>query len=439
VNASANAGQRPTRARYVVVALTLALVAVAYLDRVCISTAAPVMSAELGLTKSQLSVVFGAFTITYGLFEMPSGWFADRFGARKALMRIVIFWSAMTAVTGLATGFISLVAIRLLFGAGEAGAFPATARAYARWLPEEARGIAFGAAIMTGAFTGAITQPVAVWLLPTIGWRSTFVVFGAVGLIWALAWWIYFRDDPRAHPGVNRSELDCIGATREAPAHGAVPFGRLLHNRTVLALCVMYAGTIYGWYFYLTWLPTYLLEARHFNMKAMGWFSAAPLLGIGIGVFGGGVLADWLPGRLGKSLGKRLQGLIGLPFAAVAIAAAVLVSDPIASALLLAVAAMFAALGVAPAWTVCVDIGGAHAGIVSGAMNMFGNLGGALSSFMVGFAVDRFHSYDAPLYSIAALYMVAAVAWLLVDPDQAIVIIDAPRSAALAAPHAPIR
>jgi MFS family permease len=418
VSAGANAGEEPTRAHYIVIALTLALVAVAYLDRVCISTAAPVMSAELGLSKSQMGVVFFAFTLAYGLFEMPSGWFADRFGARKALARIVIFWSAMTAVTGAAAGFASLVAIRLLFGAGEAGAFPATARAYARWLPEEARGRAFGAAIMTGTFTGAITQPMVVWLVPTIGWRTTFVVFGAVGLIWVLAWWVYFRDDPREHPGVNQAELARIGATREPPPHGAVPFGRLLLNRTVVALCVMYAGTIYGWYFYLTWLPTYLLEARHFNMKAMGWFSAAPLLGIGIGVFGGGVLADWLPRHLGKRLGKRLQGLIGLPLAAVAIAAAVMVSDPIASALLLAAAALFAALGVAPAWTVCVEIGGPHAGILSGAMNMFGNLGGALSSLLVGF----FRSYDAPLYSIAGCYLLAAVAWLLVDPEQAIVI-----------------
>src|SRR5262249_62178913 len=127
---------------------------------------------------------------------------------------------------------------------------------------------------------------------------------------WAAAWWLYFRDDPREHRGVNQAELARIGAAGDPPSHGAVPFLRLMQNRTLVALCVMYAGTIYGWYFYLTWLPTYLLEARHFDIKSMGWYSAAPLVGIGLGVFAGGLLGDFLPRRFGKTNGKRLQGLL---------------------------------------------------------------------------------------------------------------------------------
>ncbi len=410
-----------THARKVVVGLTLALVAVAYLDRVCISTAAPAIRADLGLDQAQMGMIFSAFTFTYGLFEIPSGWLADRFGAKKALMRIVIFWSAMTALTGLVTGFGSLIAVRLLFGMGEAGAFPATARAYARWLPEAERGRAFGSAIMIGAFTGAVTQPLVVRLLPAIGWRATFVVFGAVGLVWAALWWSYFHDDPRAHRGVNPAELARIGAAGVVPPHGAVPFARLMQNRTLIALCVMYAGTIYGWYFYLTWLPTYLLEARGFNMKSMGWFSAAPLIGIGLGLFLGGLSSDFLPRRLGKRYGRRIQGLVGLPAAAITIVAAIAAADPIVAALLLALAALFAALGVAPAWTLCVEIGGAHAGVVSGAMNMFGNLGGALVSLVVGFCVKDFHSWNAPLYSIAAFYLVAGGAWLFLPASPTLV------------------
>src|SRR5262245_53561226 len=158
-----------------------------------------------------MGMVFSAFTFAYGLFEMPSGWLADRFGARTALMRIVIFWSVMTAATGLVTGFASLIAVRLLFGMGEAGAFPSTARVYARWLSHDERGLAFGFVIMIGAIAGAVTQPLVVLLLPLIGWRTSFMVFGAVGLVWAAAWWIYFRDDPRSHPGVNEAELARIG------------------------------------------------------------------------------------------------------------------------------------------------------------------------------------------------------------------------------------
>jgi sugar phosphate permease len=408
----------PTRARKIVLVLTLALVAVAYLDRVCISTAAPAIRAELGLDQAEMGVVFSAFSFAYALFEMPSGWLADKFGARRALMRIVLFWSAMTAATGLAAGFASLVALRLLFGMGEAGAFPATARAYARWLPPVERGRAFGLAIMTGALTGAVTQPLVVRLLPLAGWRMSFAIFGAVGVVWSILWWSHFRDDPRTHPRVNEAELALIGAAGDAPTHGAVPFRLLLKNRTLVALCLMYGGTIYGWYFYLTWLPTYLLEARGFDMKTMGWFSAAPLVGIALGVFLGGVLSDFLPSRLGHRNGRRIQGLLGMPLAAAAVVLAITTASPVASALLLALAAMLAALGVAPAWTLCIDIAGAHAGVVTGAMNMCGNLGGALVSIVVGSSVKQLHSYDAALYSIAAMYLSAGACWAFVDPSE---------------------
>jgi sugar phosphate permease len=410
-----------THARWRVVLLTLALVAVAYLDRVCISTAAPAIRAELGLDQAQMGIVFSVFTLSYGLFEMPSGWFADRFGARKALVRIVLFWSLMTAVTGAVTGFASLVVVRLLFGMGEAGAFPATARAYARWLPPGARGRALGLAIMTGALGGAVTQPLVVMLLPKIGWRGAFVLFGGVGLVWAALFYWYFRDDPRDHQGVNAAELALIGAPGRDLSHGAVPFAQMMKNPTIVALCLMYAGTIYGWYFYLTWLPTYLLEARGFDLKATGWFSAAPLVGIACGVFIGGLLGDLLPRRFGAREGRRAQGLIGLPAAACAVAGAGAIRDPVASAVLLSLAAMLAALGVAPAWTLCIEIGGAHAGIVSGAMNMFGNLGGALVSVVFGFSVRSFHSWSAPLYSIALFYVASAACWLWVDPARVLV------------------
>jgi ACS family glucarate transporter-like MFS transporter len=392
------------------------MVAIAYLDRVCISIAAPAIRADLHLDAAQMGSVFSVFTLTYGLFEMPSGWLADRFGARKALVRIVVFWSIMTAVTGTVVGFASLLFSRLLFGMGEAGAFPAIARAYQRWLPEKERSRAFGTTVMTGALGGALTQPLVVKLMPLVGWRGAFGVFGLVGLVWAAIFWWYFRDDPREHRGVDAAELAIIGAPATPPAHGAVPFRALLRNRTVVALCLMYAGTIYGWYFYLTWLPTYLLEGRGFDLKATGWLSAGPLIGIAAGVFLGGLLGDWLPALFGAKRGRCLPGLFGLPAAGIAVICAVSTSSPLSSALLFSLAAFLAALGVAPAWTLCIEIGGVHAGIVSGTMNMFGNLGGALVSSVVAFGIQRFHAWQGPLYSIAALYLAAGVCWLWVDP-----------------------
>ena len=236
---------RPTNVRYGAVAFTLVMIAIAYLDRVCISTAAPAMQAELGLSDPQMSVVFSAFILSYALFEVPSGWLADRFGARLALSRIVVWWSAMTAATGLASGFGALVAVRFLFGIGEAGAFPATARIYARWLPMRLHGRLFGVLLAAAAIGGAVTQPLVVALLTRIGWRQSFAAFGVLGVIWSLAFWRWFRDDPREHAGVNAAELQLIAAGGASnAAHAPVPWRALVRNRTLVALCAMYVGAI---------------------------------------------------------------------------------------------------------------------------------------------------------------------------------------------------
>jgi len=410
---------QPSRARHVAVGFTLLLAAIAYLDRICISTAAPAIGADLGLSDAEMGFVFSAFTLAYALFEVPSGWFADRFGARVTLTRIVIWWSAMTAATGLAGGLVSLLAVRLLFGVGEAGMFPATARAFARWLPAAERGRAFGLLIMTAALGGAAAQPLVVALLRQMSWRQAFPIFGSLGVLWAVAWWRWFRDDPAEHGGVNATELATILAgRREMPHHEPVPWGLVVRNRTLFALCVMYGAGIYGWYFYLTWLPTYLLRARGFDLSHVGWLAALPLVAIAAGVFTGGWLSDLLARRWGSRAGRRAPGLVGFPLAAVAVTAAVLTPSPILSAWFLAAAAGLAALGVAPAWAVCLEIGGPHAGVVSGAMNTFGNLGGTLSPTVVGLSLGRWNSWSAPLASVALFYLVAAVAWLAIDPAK---------------------
>ncbi|MFI5316808.1 MAG: MFS transporter [Myxococcota bacterium] len=412
---------RATNVRYGAVGFTLAMIAIAYLDRVCISTAAPSIQAELGLSDPQMSLVFSAFTLSYALFEVPSGWLADRYGARLALSRIVVWWSAMTAATGLAGGFGSLVLVRFLFGLGEAGAFPATARVYARWIPLRLHGRLFGVLLAAAALGGAVTQPLVVALLSRIGWRLSFAAFGAVGLVWTIAFARWFRDDPREHPRANEAELALLaaGGVSNAP-HAPVPWRALARNRTLIALCAMYFGAIYGWYFYLTWLPTYLLRARGFDLSQVGWLASLPLLGIALGVLAGGWLADHLRPRLGPRLGSSLPGLVGLPLAAASVSGAALTSDGTTSALLLACAAGFAGFGIAPGWAICVEIAGAHSAVVSGAMNTFGNIGGTICPIVMGLCVDRFHSWTLPLFSIALLYLASGACWLAIDPTRRI-------------------
>src|SRR5262245_19731088 len=310
-----SATETPTRARHGVLLFSLLLMAVAYLDRVCISTAAPSMKSDLGLSDAQMGYVFSAFTLAYALFEVPSGWLADRFGARLMLTRIVLWWSVMTAVTGAAGSFASLVSVRWLFGMGEAGVLPSLSRAFSRWLPERERGRAFGLTLMAAAFGGAATQPIVVALLARVTWREAFPIFGSVGLVFAAAWYAWFRDDPHTHRSVNAAELVVIGNDPPAP-HASVRWGVLVRSRNLMALCAMYFGAIYGWYFYLTWLPTYLLRGRGFDLSAVGWLAALPLIGIASGSLLGGLLADWLTRRHGPRIGLRTPGIVGLPLAA---------------------------------------------------------------------------------------------------------------------------
>jgi len=403
----------------VVLGFALAAMGVAYLDRVAISTAAPAMKADLGLSDTEMGLVFSAFTFAYALFEVPSGWLADRFGARWMLTRIVLWWSAMTAVTGAAIGFASLVSIRWLFGMGEAGVLPSLARAFSRWLSPHARGRAFGLTIMAAALGGAATQPIVVALLERISWRYAFPIFGSVGLVWAAAWFWWFRDDPRQHRGVNAAELGLIGCEPELP-HPKVPWAKLATNRGMIALAGMYFGAVYGWYFYITWLPTYLLRGRGFDFQTMGWLASLPLLAVATGSLVGGSLSDVLVRRFGLRAGLRAPGLVGLPLAAAFVIGTVATPDGRTAAFLLAGAAGSAALGIAPAWSVCLAIGGRHAGVVSGAMNTFGNLGGALLPIVMGAVLEATGSWDLSLYSVAALYGVAALCWLGIDPESPI-------------------
>lgn len=408
-----------SRARHLVVAWILVAAAISYLDRVCIATAAPTIKADLGLTDGQMGLVFSAFTLAYALFEIPAGWLADRYGARMALARVVVWWSFFTAVTGLAGGLLSLLALRFLFGMGEAGMFPGAAQAFGRWLPAHERGRAFGGTLMTAAIGAAASQPLVVWMLEHASWRIAFAIFGSVGFFWAIGWWLWFRDDPETHPAVNAAEARLIVEGRGEFRHGAtLPWQHVFRNRSVLALCFTHFFAAYGWYFYLTWLPTYLLRARGLDLKSVGWLAALPLLGIAAGALLGGWLSDPLVRRFGLRTGRRLLPLVGHPLAAASIVAAVYTPDAIASAVLFSAAATLGSFGVSCAWAAAVDVGGENAGVTSGAMNMLGNLGGTACPLVIGFTLDRFGSFDPSLLLIAVMYLIAAAGWLAVDPTR---------------------
>jgi sugar phosphate permease len=417
-----------TRVRFRVLRLAFFLAIVTYLDRVCIGIAAPFIRQDLGLTLVQMSTVFAAFTLAYSLFEVPSGWLGDVIGPRRVLTRIVLWWSAFTMMTGAAQGLRSLVAIRFLFGAGEAGAFPNAVRSFSHWFPQSERGIASGVLFLGSRLGGAITAPIALVLIRQWGWRLSFLAFGAIGIVWAIAWYRSYRDRPAEHADVDGEELAWIEQDRHdtpndqfpTPNAEPTPWRRLLTSPNLYAICAMYFTFGYGLYFYFTWLPTYLIEELRFSDVASGFFSSLPFLLAGAANITGGWCTDALARTRGLRTARVTLGFAAFSLCATLILGSILLPTPVGKALLLALALASADFALSACWAVCLDVAPHHAGVVTGFMNTFGNLGGLVGPVVVGLMVDRLGSWTLPLYVTAGIYFAGALAWLAINPNRRI-------------------
>lgn len=408
-----NSGHR--RGRRTLLFFTFALSLITFLDRVAIGAAAGPIREDLGLSPAMLGWAFSAFTFAYAAFEIPTGWMGDVYGPRRILTRIVLWWSAFTAATGMVTNFVTLVVVRFLFGVGEAGAYPNISRSFARWFPVPERGFAHGVVFMGSRVGGAIAVPFVAFLISWLGWRQAFFVLGAIGAVWCVFWWRWFRDEPAGHPSVSPEELKEI--QDGLVVHTTKTKLSSLLNRNLFILCLMYFCVIYGLYFYLTWLPTYFKEGRGFSTEQAALLSSMVLLTGGVTTILGGWLTDMLTKKFGLKVGRSL-GAIALPLSGVCLISAALVDNPMTAAFLFAGAAGLADMCLSPSWAICHDIGGDAAGSVSGAMNTFGNLGGALSPLVVGYALEWFNSWHTPLLIGGGVYIVGGLLTLLVDPTK---------------------
>jgi MFS family permease len=411
--------QRASRARFKLLRLTLALSIITYLDRVAISSAALTMRGELHLSAIQLGWVFSAFTFAYAVFEIPSGWLGDVIGPRKVLARIVLWWSAFTMATGMAWNFASLIVARFLFGMGEAGAFPNISRSFAKWFPTRERGSAHGVVFMGTRLGGAIAPPIVAWLMGAFGWRSSFFIFGSIGLIWCVFWLSWFRDEPAGHPSVDREELETI---QKGIAHNdkhRFQWSELLSSN-LLFICLMYFCNGYTLYFNLTWLPTYLREVRGFSVQQAGNIAGIVLLTGASMTAAGGSLTDRLVKTYGLKIGRSI-GAVTLPLSGVILIAAARAHDPVSAAVLLALTLGVADLNTGACWAMCHDVGGENAGTVTGCMNTFGNIGGALSPLVVGYAVQWWQSWTVPFFITAGVYVFGGVMTLLVNPNKRLI------------------
>lgn len=411
----------PGRMRYVVVGFAVALAGVTYLDRICISILAPSIMRDLSLSRIEMSYVFTVFAIAYALFEIPSAWWGERVGTRRVLTRIVCWWSAFTMATGLATNFMVMLLVRFLFGAGEAGAWPNAARTFSRWIPIGERGRVQGV-FFAGAFlAGGLTPALVAGLEPRLGWRGVFVACGSVGLVWAFGWYRWFRDEPADHPRIGAEELAFIVGNRGEDSHHHVSVSvlrRFAANPSAWALCLGYFSNSYGSYFVMTWLPTYLVEARGFQPGALALFAGLPmLLGVGSNLLGG-VTTDALSARLGRRAGRASIGVLSYIVAAAMMMWAAIEPQPQRAAVLLAIASASSMFALAAHWASAIDIGGAHAGVLSAAMNTTGQIGSIGSPLIAAYLVEHYANWALPLHVMAGLYLFTALTWLFVRPPR---------------------
>lgn len=407
---------KPTRVRFKVVGFAVALAAVTYFDRVCISTLAPEIMRDLGLDRVQMSFVFSAFTLAYALFEIPTAWWGQKVGTRKVLTRIVLWWSAFTAATGLASGYHSLLVTRFLFGAGEAGAWPNATRTFSRWIPLSERGKVQGIFFMGAHLAGGVTPALVAGMTPWLTWRQVFWVFGLLGVAWSAAWYWWFRDEPREHREVNEAERELIERGRSSEVGHEAGEWRVLRQPSVIFLCLGYVSNSYGFYFLITWLPSYLEQQRGFEKGALSLFAGLPLLLSVVADLTGGLATDALVKRFGLRAGRAGIGVTAYAVAAAAMLAAAMGGGFVMSAVLISVAAAASMFTLAASWAACIDIGGKSSGVVSAAMNTMGQLGGVLSPIVLALLVERFDNWSLPLYVMAGLYSASSVCWLFVDP-----------------------
>lgn len=446
---------KPTNVRYGVLGFACALATITYLDRVCFGTVAPNIQSEFGLTEPEKGWLFTAFAFAYATFEVPTGWLGDKYGARNTLIRIVLWWSLFTVLTGCVWKFshnfgyvempsfladwidpipltfsslVLLVIVRFLFGMGEAGAYPNIARAFHNWFPFQERGFVKGAVWMASRFAGGMTAFIVYALMyetqtPEGGkqehWRHIFYIFGGIGVTWCAAWWWWFRDKPADNPSVNAAEVELIqrGVTQHHDKL-VVPWRKLLTSVNLWLLCIMYFCGAYGWYINITYFTGYLKDPLGIERGTEKWtlqfweaglMAGLPLLVGSVSCLIGGLLTDQFIKRTGnRKWGRRLFGILGHGMCATCYFIAIFfMKSPWTFVLLIAFAAFWNDLTMGPAWASCLDIGKRYSGIVAGCMNTVGNLGGALAGILTG-KILEWHTGPVPRSALSAAADLAA-------------------------------
>jgi len=387
------------------------------------------MQAELNLSKTDMGWVFAAFGLSYAIFEMPGGWLGDRFGPRKVLMRVVCMWSIFTVATGWARNFWTLIICRFFFGMGEAGCFPNITIAFTNWFPMSERVRAQGVLWLSARWGGAFTPLLVGWMLASggngnfvLGWhyKWVFLLFGALGIVWAILFYRWFRDNPKDHLSVNAAELAQIGDNSQQ-GHHSIPWGKLFSSRTVWMLWGQYCFMSFGWYFYITWFPTYLKE-QFVDLSDLqrALLATAPLFFAGTGSIISGLCSAALDRKL-KSIAmtRRVLGVGGMGLAGLMLLLSTQFNSPVATVLAIGLGALCNDLAMPGAWGACMDVGGRHTGALSGSMNTMGQIGGVIGPIAVAEVLKvTNNNWTLCLALFSLSYFLGAICWMFINTDD---------------------
>jgi sugar phosphate permease len=404
--------------------MTVAVYAITYMDRVVMSAAVPSIQKELGLSMVAMGWILASFRWGVSLFQIPGGWLGDRLGPRRALTMIVTAWSVFTTLTPLCWNAGSMLVCRFLFGTSEAGSFPIATRSLSRWLLPAERGMAQGLTHAGSRLGAAVTPPIVVALILAYGWRAPFFGFGLMGILWAAAWYYWYRNTPQEHAGLNQAERDLIRHSttgRTAKADGAsVPWRRLLGSRNLWLVSAMYFCYSSCIAFYLDWYPTYLQNHRGFSLRQMGFYAMLPLLAGTVGDVLGGWFSDRVLERTGRiEFARRSVAIGGFLLAMAGIIPATLTRDPVACVLFSCIGVFGLEITVGISWALPLDMAPEFAGSASAVMNMCGNIGGALSLTTLAYLVKAF-GWNVPFFIAAGLCLTAALLHLRIDAGERI-------------------
>jgi MFS family permease len=403
---------KPTHARYWVVVLALALAMIMYIQRVAISQAIVPIAIDLHLNKEQTGLVLGAFGLSYALFEIPMGLLGDKLGVRWVLSQLVLIWSLFTALTGAAWNMASMWVVRFLFGAGEAGCFPNLTRMLSAWLPLSERVRAQAVMWAFGRWGGALAPPVAFFVIYHLGWRLGFVALAMLGVAWVAFFLPWFRNDPAEHKSVNAAELEMLESSRKLVLHEhGVPWYRLLLQRDIALLGLQYFAFSYTWYFYVTWLPTWLQQERGLSPGVAAGYAMVPLAFGGVG----SIVSGFLP----MSIPRKWVAFGGFSGTAILIFIIPHVPGVATAMILMGLASFCSDLTMPISWNTCVEIGKQYTATVASTMNMLGNFAGFVAPVVFGYILgETNNNWTIVMYTMAAAAIVSATCWLFLDPDR---------------------